>query len=382
MTGEKRKEKGTCEYIKHDGEPCGRNLYDAEHCIFHSKDIEGKRAEFNEKFWEEFERQKEQEKKYDFTGFVFPGEISFKGKIFEKDVYFWKSKFSGKAIFEEAQFSGGAYFEEANLKRANLKKAILKRADLPGTNLEGADLQGANLQEAKLWGANLQKANLKEANLQKAILQKANLQKANLQEANLQEAKLWGVDLRKANLQEAKLLEADLENSCIKGAYLQGANFENTKVVGIKYNRHARYRGIKLSNCSGSPRFIRFSKDQEYIEDFRSSILRFPLYMLWLILADCGRSFFLWASWAYITTKFFAVKFFSMGPEAFKITNLDFSLDTMLYYSVVTFTTLGFGDVTPRTVEASEWVMAEVIIGYVMLGGLISILANKLARRS
>jgi hypothetical protein len=28
------------------------------------------------------------------------------------------------------------------------------------------------------------------------------------------------------------------------------------------------------------------------------------------------------------------------------------------------------------------WVMAEVIIGYVMLGGLISIFANKLARRS
>jgi hypothetical protein len=54
----------------------------------------------------------------------------------------------------------------------------------------------------------------------------------------------------------------------------------------------------------------------------------------------------------------------------------------MVYYSVVTFTTLGFGDVIPNTIEASRWVMAEVIIGYIMLGGLISILANKLARRS
>lgn len=54
----------------------------------------------------------------------------------------------------------------------------------------------------------------------------------------------------------------------------------------------------------------------------------------------------------------------------------------MIYYSVVTFTTLGFGDITPLTNEATSWVMAEVITGYVMLGGLISIFATMLARRS
>jgi len=55
---------------------------------------------------------------------------------------------------------------------------------------------------------------------------------------------------------------------------------------------------------------------------------------------------------------------------------------TFLYFSVVTFTTLGFGDITPFNHAAEVWVMAEVILGYVMLGGLISIFANKLARRS
>ena len=55
---------------------------------------------------------------------------------------------------------------------------------------------------------------------------------------------------------------------------------------------------------------------------------------------------------------------------------------TMLYFSVVTFTTLGFGDVTPKTWLAELVVGLEVIAGYVMLGGLISIFANKLARRA
>jgi len=54
------------------------------------------------------------------------------------------------------------------------------------------------------------------------------------------------------------------------------------------------------------------------------------------------------------------------------------------YYSVVTFTTLGFGDITPKVNEPlmQFYVMVEVVLGYIMLGGLISIFSNKLARRA
>jgi hypothetical protein len=51
-------------------------------------------------------------------------------------------------------------------------------------------------------------------------------------------------------------------------------------------------------------------------------------------------------------------------------------------YFIVTFTTLGFGDIIPGPGWPQFWVALEVIMGYIMLGGLISILANKLARRS
>ena len=54
------------------------------------------------------------------------------------------------------------------------------------------------------------------------------------------------------------------------------------------------------------------------------------------------------------------------------------------YYSIVTFTTLGFGDVVPDFNNGlmQLCVTLEVISGYIMLGGLISILATKLARRA
>lgn len=77
--------------------------------------------------------------------------------------------------------------------------------------------------------------------------------------------------------------------------------------------------------------------------------------------------------------------YFLLGEQSFTVSNresLVWSLFTALYYSVVTFTTLGFGDVTPRTPLAAMFVMIEVIVGYVMLGILISILATKVARRS
>ena len=51
------------------------------------------------------------------------------------------------------------------------------------------------------------------------------------------------------------------------------------------------------------------------------------------------------------------------------------------YFSIVTFTTLGFGDVTANGLLGEMVVSLQVILGYLTLGLLISILANKVARR-
>jgi voltage-gated potassium channel Kch len=53
-----------------------------------------------------------------------------------------------------------------------------------------------------------------------------------------------------------------------------------------------------------------------------------------------------------------------------------------LYYSVVTLTTLGYGDVLPNSLAAQVAAMVEVLLGYIMLGGLLAIFATRMARRS
>ena len=127
----------------------------------------------------------------------------------------------------------------------------------------------------------------------------------------------------------------------------------------------------------------RFAEDQEYIEEFKEAYRM--SYWIWLVLTDCGRSMVRVVLWSAGLTLLFALIYSALGEQAFAVSNkatLGWNFFTAVYYSVVTFTTLGFGDITPLTPVSAIVVMIEVVVGYVMLGILISILATKVARRS
>lgn len=134
-----------------------------------------------------------------------------------------------------------------------------------------------------------------------------------------------------------------------------------------------------------NPHFKRYVADQQYIRSFKEN--HPVIYQLWRKTSNCGRSLSLWAGWSLAIAVVFAFIYRWFGNEsiAFNVDKLnDVPTDfwDYLYYSVVTFTTLGFGDIVPLTKLARLAVGIEVVMGYIMLGGLISIFANKLARRS
>jgi uncharacterized protein YjbI with pentapeptide repeats len=281
---------------------------------------------------------------------------------------------------------------------ANLQRIVLSGADLSGANLYGAELGGADLSNAILSRADLGRAGLEGADLTQADLSGAKLVGADLKRAELIGAKLVGAQLIGAHLSEAKLISANLESAALTWADLRdadltwadlrytdlgGANLENANVTGVRYNRWSRYRGIRLSTSYGSPAFKRFALDQEYIEELRGSTYTGKLtYVAWLLFADCGRSLWVWAFWCLATVSGFAGTFWMLGPDAFRHTDLAWEPVTAFFYSVIVFSTLGFGNISPITRSAAVCVMIEVIIGYVMFAGLISILISKLARRS
>ncbi|MFT7008832.1 MAG: hypothetical protein ACJAXJ_003375 [Colwellia sp.] len=77
----------------------------------------------------------------------------------------------------------------------------------------------------------------------------------------------------------------------------------------------------------------------------------------------------------FITSFIFGTIFYLSPPSSF--TGLDDSFITSFYYSVVTFTTLGYGDISPLTSWGRIIVMIEVILGYITLGSFVFLIGHK-----
>ncbi|WP_321404044.1 pentapeptide repeat-containing protein [Maridesulfovibrio sp.] len=275
----------------------------------------------------------------------------------------------------------------------SLKKARLQRAELDNANLKKANLSEAKLHEAKLRKATLRWADLSKADLRGATLNGADLRKANLSYANLRGANLQNADLRGANLENT-----NLERSDLRGTKLNYASMKESIVHGVKFDNTMQCRGVNIQNGKGSQRFVRHVLDLDYIEETKEKHPKF--YWWWKITSDCGRSFERWALWSIGFALSFGIAFanypvWSWLPDwmktfltyispAFSYSNpgIQDGWFTPYYFSIVTFTTLGFGDVTPTNTAGQLWLTAEVTLGYIMLGGLITLFANKMVRQS
>ena len=164
--------------------------------------------------------------------------------------------------------------------------------------------------------------------------------------------------------------------TCFSDADLRGAHLK-----GIKGFMEANWLGADIRNVDfcGAYMVRRFIMDENFLYEFRTQS-RFSgvLYKVWWITSDCGRSFLRWGLWTAGVAFFFAL-IFSLLEVDYGDHPTTFS---PLYYSFVTLTTLGYGDVVPASSAAQIVSVVEVIVGYVALGGLLSIFATKMARRA
>lgn len=291
------------------------------------------------------------------------------------------------ADLSHAQLAG-IMLAGAQLSNADLTEANLSDADLTGADLIFVRLGGAILRDARLSHAHLIAADLSGANLSGADLSSSQLIKAHLTRADCTQAKLGGADLSQADLSKSDCTNADLSKTLLVDAnltdtVLKSANLEQAAVMGVKFNRRKlSCRGIRADSCYGHAVFKRDILDQDWIETFRAQDRRhYWMYVLWLITTDCGRSMTRVATWAITLAMAFGL-IYTVFPTTLDRGNAVDTFWTPFYFSAVTFTTLGFGDVTPGSLAGQLIVTLEVGLGYITLGILVSILANKVARRS
>jgi hypothetical protein len=158
-------------------------------------------------------------------------------------------------------------------------------------------------------------------------------------------------------------------------ADLRGSSL--TQMVGYDL---ASWIGVDIRdiNFAGAYEMRRFIIDQNYLKEFKDrSKWTNAVYHFWWATSDCGRSVLRWFLWTIVAALIFAGSHENLSVDwGDHPTWL-----SSFYYSVVILTTLGFGDVTPASTAAQVLAIIEVVIGYLMLGGLLSILSNKMVRR-
>jgi uncharacterized protein YjbI with pentapeptide repeats len=341
-------------------------------------------------------REQNPEIAIDLRGVYLPREILSNFNLSNTD--FSSTNLSG-ANLNCANLSG-ANLRWANLHNADLSDADLINADLCCTRLDHSDLSGtnlirANLSKARLISINLSGQDLSYANLSHARLDRANLSRASLMGTDLHKAELYGADLSMSDLSYANFNGAFLSSANLSGANLRSANLTDTHMSKVQWDpreMHGKYMGIRgIDSSYGNALFKRAATDQDYLDTlenhWKENRRLTYLFKMWGLI-DYGRSIERVVAIAGITMFLFGLTY-SVFPG---LLGLDCTPDTQgcnrhswftpFYFSIVTLTTLGFGDITPKNFVGELIVSFEVILGYAVLGLLISVLADKVVRRS
>jgi hypothetical protein len=315
----------------------------------------------------------------------------------KKDVTEW-NEWREKHPDEEIWLQG------AHLENTYLRGAHLENARLMGAHLENTCLREAHLENAYLVGAYLANASLMEAHLENTSLMGGHLKNAKLIRTHLKNAKLFG-----AYLEHAKLSYTNLKNSELMGANLQGVRFWDAKLQcadfsraivdgetlfseDCKVDRNTKFEAVALGNLRIYPKIkqlleynIRRKNWEEWYKGKSKNkwiikmhqLLTYPVRLFWWI-SNYGLS-----TWRIIFT-FFALAFvfalaYWLWPN-FVAFNGKPAMESFqglwhaFYFSVVTMTTLGFGDIAanPESWKGQGLLMLQVILGYVLLGALVT----------
>ena len=264
----------------------------------------------------------------------------------------------------------GAFLENINLvKRGhhegyNLKYVDLYRANLRGAHLFMADLEGASLMKADLCGANLHHANLQDANLLGTKLKNARIENV-----------LWGKQL----FQEKRAVLA-LE--------------ENNQKLAIDYYEQAEEICRNIRNVASNQGLVDMAGEFFYREmiNRRKRQPRFSKERILSKLVDlsCGYGEKPMNVIGFSLSVIFiaAIIFYLFGVQ-YQDQLIQFQTDNgqshivnffnCMYYSVVTFTTLGYGDMVPlgfsRAVAA-----VEAFIGSFTMALFVVVFVKKMTR--
>ncbi|WP_255196163.1 pentapeptide repeat-containing protein [Halorarius litoreus] len=315
----------------------------------------------------------------------------------------WHARVDGKTT---ETFAGEAetVADETQLPAEGLDGAYLKAASLVGVEwLAGQSLVGANLEDANVMGADLTDTNLLLADMTNATGINADFSRANMEGADLTRA-----DLRLATLDDARLYGTVLTDVNLGGDILLGQKsvYERlhispgiAEIAPLEAAAWVYRQFQQLYSDNGLPEAVRESYVNE--KDARRrlawerrdipNVLRFEVSR-WVM--RYGESPYRVVLTALVVILVAAVLFPLTGgiheiqngqgityrlvnPEDASSWWIAHVLFKSLYFSVVTFATLGYGDIQPIGTWARLLAGVEALLGALLSALFVFVLARR-----
>jgi len=328
-----------------------------------------------------------------------------------------------ETILVEASFRN-AFLSNAHLEKANLHGANFSRARLESAYLEKTDVINANFEEAFLFGAHLEGVYLMHCNFEKAILIEANLLGATLSDANFKNVDVYNTNLQLANLYRCRLNGSNIEDALLSDKDIHEIENKDGEKILKKLEHEIKNKeliddiqnsinSVLISLPSEKNRYEKaadiyrmiknilhqngvYDKECEYHYKERRVYTKYlkksKKYRGWLLnsvfrlLCGYGEKPLWVIPWVIFVIMCFGTLFWVFNGIQQDLSVALHPLDNY-YFSVVTFTTLGFGDLYPNSVRGLlniPWfrVIAalEAFIGAFLMALFVVVAAKRVMR--
>lgn len=291
--------------------------------------------------------------------------------------------------------------------RLKLVEASRTERSLAGYNLKKVNLSQLDLSGARLFDAKLEGADLVGTNLSSADITHCDMRHADLTQANLAGARLWNTDLTGASLTECDLSGADLWNAKLFNVKLWHATLAGAKAISRKTfsggERFVDHTNINESGALAAEESYRNLK-QYFISNgmyndaswasFKEKImermilkknrdLRYLPSLTMGTLCGYGEKPYRIVLSAALTICLFALAYLFLNAIQSTVNqNEVLHWGDCLYYSAITFTTVGYGDLIPKPHTTFRLLAAfEAFMGVFLTGLFIFTLARKYSAR-
>ena len=273
----------------------------------------------------------------------------------------------------------GKSLSDIQLKFADMKNAKLVNADLSHADLTRADFSGASLYGVNLEGANLFKANFEGTNLKAANMKNCNLLGVDLTAAKLNNVD-WGDEHKVINEVEAEQAIADGDHQTANDKYKEAEDvYRNLKInlqaqtlgedVGQVFLREMITKRKQLPMFSP----LRIASKIAYLTTGYGEKIGNILYTVIGSIVSCA---FLYGiegvSYGDKLLKFEGTQSFAEMLNVF---------GDLFYFSVVVFSTVGFGEILPIGPLGKTLMIFEGLIGGLILAILIIAIYKQLMDR-